>query len=203
MWDRQFVKGSLNVSESEAQYVVDELARQGYIGEVKEGDSRVRWQITPEGSRLALASAARPIKRSTAEKKVRAFMERVGQINEDDYYLYRVTKVVVFGSYLSDSERINDVDIAVELSPKEPDPDRHTSLTRKRTKEAARANQRFRNILESIFWAEVEILKFLKSRSRTIHLHRVDYSFLKEADHEVLFEAPETNQGRHPVHHGQ
>lgn len=56
--------------------------------------------ITPAGCQFALASAARPMKRATAEKALRDFLARVQEINQNPHYLYRVDMLVVFGSYL-------------------------------------------------------------------------------------------------------
>jgi len=79
------------------------------------------YELTLNGSTFALASGARPIARATAEKRVSEFLQRVKRVNTDDYYLYAVEKVIAFGSYLSDADRLNDIDLAVELRPKHGD----------------------------------------------------------------------------------
>ena len=51
-------------------------------------------------------------------------------LNRDDEYLYSVDKVVVFGPYFEGAEKIKDIDVAVELSPKEPNPLKLEKLVR-------------------------------------------------------------------------
>jgi predicted nucleotidyltransferase len=41
---------------------------------------------------------------------MKGLMERVRIVNEDDFFLYRVTTVVLYGSYLRGAERPADVD---------------------------------------------------------------------------------------------
>ena len=42
-------------------------------------------------------------------------------MRDNPYFLYKVTKVYLFGSYLPEAERINDIDLAVKLEPREKD----------------------------------------------------------------------------------
>src|SRR5947208_5083131 len=76
------------------------------------------YELTDQGTRLAQASAAAPLRRATAERKLREFMARVEQVNQSEEFAYRVNRVVLFGSYLTDAERVNDIDVAVELAPR-------------------------------------------------------------------------------------
>jgi predicted nucleotidyltransferase len=70
---------------------------------------------------LGAASAAKPITRQTAERALDDFLARVVLVNRRAYYLAKVTKVVVFGSFLRpDIERLGDVDVAVESSVEAP-----------------------------------------------------------------------------------
>jgi len=63
--------------------------------------------------------------------------------------LAKVTKVVVLGSYLrADVDRLSDLDIAVELQPKEANWDRLRELTLKRVEQLQMAGRGFRNWLE-------------------------------------------------------
>jgi predicted nucleotidyltransferase len=44
----------------------------------------------------------------------------VDRVNNDNRFLAKVTRVIVFGSYLrTGKDKLSDVDIAVELAPKE------------------------------------------------------------------------------------
>ena len=78
------------------------------------------------------------------------FLDRVRQVNSNSGFLYRVRKVVVFGSFLSDAPFVGDLDLAVDLCPKEKDSRKHSELIRARANEAARYGRRFRNYVEGL-----------------------------------------------------
>jgi hypothetical protein len=61
------------------------------------------FELTSRGEAFANASAAKPVFLKTAETLLQQFLER---------------KRVLFGSMLSEAERLGDVDIAIELLPK-------------------------------------------------------------------------------------
>jgi predicted nuclease of predicted toxin-antitoxin system len=46
-------------------------------------------------------------------------MDRVHAVNATDYFLYKVKRVAVLGSYLTEKKRINDIDIGVALAQDE------------------------------------------------------------------------------------
>jgi len=113
--------------------------------------------------------------------------ERVRRVNEDAYYLYKVTRVEVFGSYLTDREKLNDVDLAVELEPKYQDWDQQQTYEQERIQEASRKGRTFRHFTDAMGWPRNETLLFLKSRSRTISLHDISDVIRKQAESRTLF----------------
>jgi predicted nucleotidyltransferase len=178
----EYVKYSLKLSTDQAAQLIDEMASRGLIKEDKPEDlesmefevTERYWENTMAGNRLALATAAKPIKRSTAEKAIKGLLERVEELNSNPHYLWKVDKVIVFGSYLSGLPMINDVDIALEITTKENDLQIHNELRDKRIHEAKEGGKKFRSYLEELFWPFNEVVLFLKSRSRTLSLHPVD-----------------------------
>lgn len=65
------------------------------------------------------ATAARPVKRTTAARALAGLLERAEQVNADDVLAYQVDEIVVFGSYLDPAaEVVGDVDVAIGLSPR-------------------------------------------------------------------------------------
>lgn len=155
----------LEISRDETLQVLEELRSLGYIVFV---DDALDWKTTIAGNALANASATKPIRKSKAEQAFAQFMERVTQVNQNPYYLYKVVKVVLFGSYITDAETVSDVDVAIELSPKEADSERHWALVEQRIDERERP---FSNYSERFYWPEIEVTKFLKARSHVISLH--------------------------------
>src|SRR6266516_5848085 len=126
-WSVEYAAARLRVSRRRAANVIKELIELGYVKDATTKRER-RYKRSLAGSTLAQAYAAKPLQRATAERKLSDFLGRVRRINEDDYYLYRVKKVLIFGSYLTAAERINDIDVAVDLVHRWQDPDKHTTL---------------------------------------------------------------------------
>ncbi len=187
-WSPPFVAQRLRISDEAAEQLVAELQRLGYVEPVSDPQGNNRFRRTLNGSSFALASAARPITRRTADRKLREILERVRRVNDSDYYLYRVQRVLVFGSYLTGEEILNDVDVAVELVPREQDPDKQRELGQRRISEVLKAGRQFSNYVEQLFWPETEVMLFLKSRSRGISLHTTRDAILNTAKSAIVFE---------------
>ena len=174
-------KTSLN----EAKVLADQLEQKDLIAKAHTAFNKQFWRVTLNGSALSLASAAKPIHRKTAEKNLQKLLDRAKTVNSDDYYLYRVSKVIIFGSYLSTQDRINDIDVAVELISKINDKDERARAENDKINEAQRP---FINIVDRMFWPRNEVMMFLKSRSPSISLHTVDDEILKICDYKIIYE---------------
>ena len=154
-----------------------------------EASGKGTWAVTQAGRTFSAATAAKPVRRATAEKALAEFLERVTQVNEDPYFLAEATRVVLFGSMLKpEVERLSDVDLAVELVSKEMDRDLASLKNRQRAEELADQGRSFRNSLE---WAAVwylEAFRYLKGGSRAISLadYRVEKTFVLAAPHRFL-----------------
>jgi predicted nucleotidyltransferase len=167
---------------------LSDLEDAGYIEKSKNFINPQHWIVTLKGSRLSLASAAKPVKRETAEKRLQEFMERVDRVNSDKYYLYKVSKVVIFGSFLSNKDRINDIDIAVKLLPKISDTKKRREKEQQRIKDAYKSGRTFNNFVDELFWPHSEVMYYLKARKRTISLHTIDDEILDKCEVKVIFE---------------
>lgn len=190
-WSVEYAAARLRLPLKRAARVVKDLVDLGYV-KVASTDRERRYQRSLAGSTLAQASAARPLQRRTAEQKLAEFLARARRINEDDYVLYRVKKVLVFGSYLTAAARINDIDVAIELVHRCQDPDKHSTLHDARIQEGVRSGRRFGSISEEVAWPQTEVLLALKAKSRAISLHPTDDAILKRADCKIVFEDVES-----------
>src|SRR5262245_37029757 len=85
--DLWFFASALHVSQKKAREVVTELERQGYLEIISKRPKE--WKTTIKGGSLANAKAAKPIRRATADRVLKAFMERVHEVNTNDYYLHK------------------------------------------------------------------------------------------------------------------
>ncbi len=145
------------------------------------------YELTDEGIRFAQASAAAPLRRATAERKLREFMARVEQVNQSDEYAYRVPRVVLFGSYLTDAERVNDIDLAVELVPRWDGFNVGIQYQKEQERVRLAPRHRTRNALAAEQWPWREVLLFLKAGSRAFSFHDIQDPILHGIAKRVLY----------------
>jgi hypothetical protein len=165
---------ALVISSRTATIFMNKLKGLGFVDEV----GRDKWNghrafvLTIKGQALANASAARPLHRKTAERLLAQFLERVQRVNNTQEYVYRVEHVVLFGSMLSDIDRLGDVDVAVQLQPKidkKDDAFQEWGMARRRAAEVKGRN--FRGVFDWAMWPTHEVFLQLKARSSGLSLH--------------------------------
>ena len=180
----------LGMSSFKAKKQLEMLAADGFIKSVSQKRKQL-WAVTEKGHSLALASAAKRVKRATADRHYAAFMQRVIEINESEKYLFRVPKVVLFGSYLGIKETVSDIDVAVWMERKETCNETFFALQQRMTIEQEMEGRIFRTFSESIDWPESDVLRYLKNRSRVISLHNQHEGVLKRTKSKVVYEYTE------------
>ncbi len=186
----------LGINRRKAVQLLERLEQEGFIEKnaaMPNSETEHYWKRTIKGSALSIALFSTPVSRRTAEKKPSEFMNRVHQVNLDSRFLYRVRKVIVFGSFLTDAPSVGDLDLAVELGQKELDGKKHSEMVLARAKQAARNGRRFHSFVERICFADKEVKLFLKDRSRIIQLTDCDDGILTIAESRVIYEYPEDN----------
>jgi len=182
----------MSLSKRSARAVIDALEQEGYVERASIRSGYEGWTVTVKGSTLAQATAAKPVRRETAEARLEEFLDRVRQANGNPSFAYKVKEVVLFGSMLSSADRVNDVDVAVRLVPREKDPAEWRAHRDARTREALESGRRFPNTTEQVLWPQVEVMRFLKARSRTLSVHTTDDGILKIVEKKrVIFRAKE------------
>lgn len=186
-WGSESLEFYLKVPSVKAKQLLAKLARLGYVERDKSSSEPDAWSLTDAGRTLTNANALRSLPRGKATQILEKFLGRVEQVNADPYYLYRVSKVVLFGSYLSEKEALGDIDLAIELSPKEPDKERFGQLITNRSREAAENGRRFSTFVDELTWPDTEVRRFLKGKSRYISLHSTGDGVLKTCAQRVLF----------------
>ena len=145
------------------------------------------YELTDEGNRFAQATAAAPLRRATAVRKLREFMARVDQVNQSDKFAYRVTRVVLFGSFLTDAERMNDIDLAVELAPRWDGFDIGIQYQKEQERVRLAPRHRTRHALAVEQWPWREVLLFLKARDRAFSFHDMRDPILYGIPKRVLY----------------
>lgn len=177
------------IDASNAARLLQNLEAEGYIEKNAFLNSRNEpcWKQTVKGGALGKALFSAPVSRRTAETKLKEFMDRVQQVNADNRFLYKVEKVVLFGSFLTDAPQVGDLDLAVQLSPKEADSEKHAQLIQVRATEAASRGKQFSSFIDRLAFAYVEVRSFLKAGSRIIQLTDYTDGVLKTAETRVIF----------------
>jgi predicted nucleotidyltransferase len=133
----------------------------------------VGFELTFRGEAFASASAAKPVFRKTADTLLQQFLERLDSVHSNPDYAYGVESAVLFGSMLSEVERLGDVDIAIELLPRVAEEAEFRKWFDRRRDAAREQGSHFRSTFDWIFWPREEIFQMLRSRSRTLSLHGI------------------------------
>jgi predicted nucleotidyltransferase len=172
---KEWLVRELRLSDEQGDRVLEDLASQGYISLGLSQDKDVDHQITELARELVRSSAAKRISRRTAEDALQGLVSRAEAINLNPKYLYSVCSIVVFGSYLNGNDRLGDLDVAIELSPRIQDADERTKAHLRYARESGR---RFSNFTDELYWAEAEVYQVLKARRRTVSIQPW-YAFLR------------------------
>jgi len=144
-------------------------------------DKDSEYQLTEKGHRLCSARAVSPINRAKADKILSEFMQRVTEINTNDYFLYKVEKIILFGSYLNpENIDFGDIDIAFKIKRKIDDYDEYDKVRKELISEMEKKGRHFPTFDAELDFPEREVLLKLKNRCQYISLHEI------EAEKEIL-----------------
>jgi hypothetical protein len=106
------------------------------------------------------------ITRARAGELIAALVERAKAVDSDPQYLYGISRMAVFGSYLTGKEKLGDIDIALELGPKERDPPTHWKLAEEQIQAAPRGN-----MIERLYWPQSRVRNALRDRHKAFSFH--------------------------------
>jgi hypothetical protein len=153
-------------SRRQAKRLVRALMTKGYL----EAGPDDQLKMTPACKAFTRGSAARRVKRETAEAALDEVIDRVRQANCNEDFLMKIKTVVVYGSYLADAERLGDLDLAIELEPRY-QPENFDTWNRLYMEHFEKSGRAYRRIGYECEWAQIEVFLFLKNRRRTLSLH--------------------------------
>lgn len=168
---RVFLSKHLPMSTTQAQELIARLEQEKRIEPRGDSKSSSYWSCTDAGRQLAHARASKPIKRATAERLLQGLLARAQEINDDNGFLYRITRIAVFGSYLTETEELGDIDFAIQLNRRIADPALFRKLCEQRIHEAQENGWQARNMVEEVSSRELEIYKVLRGRKQAISIH--------------------------------
>jgi predicted nucleotidyltransferase len=185
-WNLARLESVAGFSVTESRAFVRAMISAGLIERAGSG----RWSVTRSGQTMSSATAAARVTRATGDRALQEFMARVDRVNQDRNYLGKVIAVVLFGSMLKpEVDRPSDVDIAVEIAPREADPERAREKNERRAQELEAKGHRFRGLLDrQVCWYR-EAFAHLKGRSRVISLVdlRCEGEIVWAAPHQILY----------------
>ena len=186
-WDEDELAEDLDLTPDAAGVLFAELQAQALIEPHPENPG---WWTTITGQALANASLRR-YRRATA-KALERLVERAAEVNASDRFLHRVTRIRLFGSMLDPSrDQVSDVDVVIEMEPKEADPEIHWVRCQDHSRNASDAGRHFATYLDYLVWPETEVLLFLRNRSPILSFISPDDRILQQTTTKVIFEASE------------
>lgn len=173
VFDPKAVRKALKVDEREAGRIIEALAAERYICNLFDENAPPDvWQTTPKGSILAGSHARPPITRDEAKRIMGEFMTRVGVVRDDDKFLYEVGRVIVFGSYLTEVDELNDIDLIVTLRVKEKFKDSYKDVLCDRLDAAQAIGLRLKPGVDWAPYPRRGALRYLRGVSRYLSFHR-------------------------------
>jgi len=185
---KEGVRAHFGLSRKEVDFLINELLQNDFIEKTDNEKQENEFQLTIKGQALCVARCVSPMNKEKADKVFNDFMKRVNDINNDDYYLYKVEKLYLFGSYLNPNNiDFGDIDIAFDLKKKIENDEKFEQADSDRVKEARRKGKVFHNFLDELFYSETEVLLKLKNRCKYISLHRLEDEILEIAEHRQIF----------------
>lgn len=184
-WTQAYAASTLGLEAKAASGVLAALSMVGYVE--PDPENRKQWRNTEAGNAVAGVSKAKPVARKTIDRTLQQLLERIREVNMEKQFLYAVNKAVVFGPYLTGADKIRNVDIALELSPK--------LANEKKLKEAVAADaqnaedegKRFKSYADRRAWGQSKVRKHLKGKARALTLHDFNDNIRKQP-HEVIFQ---------------
>jgi hypothetical protein len=111
-WASEDMARALNISEVEAKAAIPILQAAGYI---EPAATVGRWVATEQANAVSGAKQPRLV-RAAVEKAIAGLLDRVREWNAAHRSGIKVVRVVVFGDYLSDRDRLQAAEIGVEFA---------------------------------------------------------------------------------------
>jgi hypothetical protein len=170
------------VKAVEAKRVFAALLAEGYLEphEPEHKSDEAKYHTSMKGRRLAAANLTKRFDRAKADNEVAALIARANEINARDELVFFVHKITAFGSYLTDSNDLGDIDLVVEVAPRR---EQTTDESRYRADNSGKTL----DFSASLNYGSSEVLQLL--RARKTRLSFSTHSTLElDTEFQVLFE---------------
>ncbi|MBO0759184.1 MAG: hypothetical protein J2P54_25365 [Bradyrhizobiaceae bacterium] len=162
--------------------VFEEMLKRGWI-EQKADKLGTWYEVTELGNAIANVRLVKRIDRTTANKLVADLLDRVDGINADEGCLYRITEIRAFGSYITDSDDLGDIDLILRIESKF----EGKAFSDACLKYAEKSGRRFNSYVARLTAAGVDLRRMVKDRSPYISLHEPSELEELEAPSKILY----------------
>jgi hypothetical protein len=154
-----------------AQALIDALLKNGMIGLCADYSRPEAYTTTMAGNAMRMTGFVPRVNRAKAEKLLADFLRRVAGVNARDDLLHWVTEVRVFGSYLTDSDDLGDLDLAIDLERRPVEKTGEYSWANACVEMARRSGKTFGTYMDELVYPERLVRQLIKNRSPYISLH--------------------------------
>lgn len=105
--------------------------------------------------------------RETAKRALENVVQRIKEVNENKEFIYKITKAVLFGSYInSTKDKVGDLDIALYAELKDKSiPEVEQNIAR------ARNSYNYIPFILKFIYGKEEVFKYIKNKKRVLELH--------------------------------
>lgn len=105
--------------------------------------------------------------RKTAKRALKNVVKKIKEANENEEFIYKITKAVLFGSFINSSKnKVGDLDIAIYIELK----NKSISEFEQNFNRANTSSNYVPFILRFIYGKE-EVFKYIKDKKRVLQLH--------------------------------
>lgn len=124
--------------------------------------------MVSDAGKVFIDASVHSFRRTSAERELRRFMDRVAQVQSSSRFMDRVVRVWLFGSMLGNSPVVGDIDVAIQLTRRHPDSS-YEDLVR-RTNELRRLHPSY-TYEQALVRVSDETYRLLRGRSHMISVH--------------------------------
>jgi predicted nucleotidyltransferase len=153
-----------------AKALIDHLVEEGFVEPTKGFGGRAAYCCTKKGNALRMAGFVPRLDRDKADVLLKEVLGRVESLNRNAELLFWITEVRVFGSYLTDSADLGDIDLAIKMERDQ----RVKQWADACLSLAKESGKTFSNYLNKLCYPEQEVLRRIKNRSPYVSVHFVE-----------------------------
>jgi hypothetical protein len=168
-----YVEEQFAVAKRRAVKITASLVSHGFLERDEgypSGRRRPCYRLAKDGYRLANTRLVKRMDRAKATRLFNEFLARVQLVNDRPELTHYVAEVRAFGSFLTETDDIGDLDFAIRLARRQDDGEKSQA----RCLERARASgKRFSTYEEELFFSQNEVKRILRARSPYVSLHEM------------------------------